>query len=207
VANNILFSLTINLRGEISSFGQTTLQRLHGELQFFSLNMDGLVRDDWACVSAQEICSTSTALSIHVSSATLDEVSEIFSRGQSITDSSVIFQNHADQWRQRGYCLGKGLAQTKSLTSFNLTVYSNEGVESNLGFSLSRGWSSNKSLTSFTLTVHDYVDASGDWGIGLGVGLSNSKSLPLFTLTVDGYADSSGVWGIGWINVFQIASH
>ena len=195
VANNVRLSLTINLSGEISSFGQTALQRLRreGQLQSFILNMDGLVTD-WECSSAQK---TSSALSIDIRNTTPNEVSEIFSGSKSLTELSVAVHNHdVGKWRNWAYCLGKGLAQIKSLTSFTLTVHNYAGSKDSWGYSLvNEGLSNNKSLTSFILTVHNHPYTEDIWGYHLAKGLSNNKSLTKFSLTVHNYTDTEGSLG------------
>ena len=197
VTNNVLLSLTINLSSEISSFGQTALQRLQreGQLQSFLLNIDGLGTGDWECVSAQNVCSSSTVLSIDLGNTTPDEVSEIFSGSQSLTELNVFFNNHVDKWGQWGYCLSNGLAQIESLTSFNLTVHNHDRTEGSWGNGLGEGLLNNKSLTTFSLTVYDYAETKCSWRNGLGRGLSNNKSITSFSLTVHNYAGTIGVWG------------
>ena len=199
VANSVPLSLTILLTGKISSLGQTALQRLHrgGQLRSFILNVDSQLTGDWECLSAQNVCSTPSALSIDTCNTTSNEVSEIFSGSKSLTELSVTVHNHVGKWENWGYCLGKGLAQIESLTSFSLTVHNYTGSKANWGNHLCEGLSNNKSLTTFSLTVHNYPDTEGSWERGLCEGLMNNKSLTTFSLTVHNYAETEGTWGYG----------
>ena len=209
VTNNVLLSLTFNLSGEITSCGQTALQRLHkeGQLQSFILNVDGLVTEDCGkCLSAQNNCSTSSALqSIDISNLTPNEVREILSGSESLTESSVaverridLVHNYAGTEGSWGYGLGQGLSNNKSLTTFSLTVHNyHADKEGHWVYGLGQGLSKNKSLTTFSLTLHNYAGTKGNWVYGLGHGLSNNKSLTTFSLTLHNYADTKGSWVYG----------
>jgi len=208
VTSNVHLSLTINLSGEITSCGQTALQRLHreGQLQSFILNVDGLATEDWECLSAQNNCTTSSALSIDISNLTPHEVREIFLGSKSLTQLSFPVDSHLHlvhnyagtelkgSW---GYGLDEGLSQNKSLTKFSLEVNDHADTSGIWGNGLGQGLSNNKLLTTFSLTVHNYAHAETSWGNGLGQGLSNNKSLTTFSLTVHDYAGTSGGWGCG----------
>ena len=206
VANNVLLSLTINLSGKITNCGQAALQRLHreGQLQSFILNVDGLVTEDWKCLSAQKKCKTSSALPIDISNFTLNEVKEIILGSKSLTELSFALDSHVHlvhnytgtefehSW---GYGLDEGLSQNKSLTKFSLEVNDHTDTSGIWADGLGAGLSSNKSLTTFSLTVHSYPDTLGNWGYGLGQGLSNNKSLTTFSLAVHNYNHTGGYWG------------
>jgi len=203
-------SLTINLSGEITSCGQTALQRLHreGQLQSFILNVDGLVTEDWECLSAHNNCTTSSALQIDISTLTPNEVREIFLGSKSLTELSVAVDSRfhlvnpcaGTRFKSSGgYGLGEGLSRNKSLTKFSLEVNNYADTSGIWLDELGAGLSKNKSLTSCSLTVHNY--AGTDF---LGLGLSNSKSLATFSLAVHDHAETRGGWGNfvgqGWSN-------
>ena len=207
VANNVVLSLTINLNGEISSCGQTALQRLRREdhLQSFILNVDGLVTEDRDCLSAQNNFTTSSALPIDISNLTPNEVRGLFLSKSPIelsftVDSVVhVVHNFAGTGFEgsRGYGLVEGLSQNKSLTKFSLEVNDHDNTSDIWVDELGAGLSNNKSLTSCSLTVHIYADTETSWGNGLGQGLSTNKSLTTFSLTVHDHAGTSGSWGYG----------
>ena len=205
VNSNILLSLTINLSGEITSCGQTALERLYreGQLQSFILNVDGLVTEDWECLSAHNNCTTSSALPIDISNLTPNEVKEIFVGNKSHTELSFavdspvhLVHNYAGtefegSW---GHGLDDGLSQNESLTELSLEVNDHADTSGISVDGLGAGLSNNKSLTTFSLTVHNNTHTETSWGNGLGQGLSNNKSLTTFSLTVHNYADTSGSW-------------
>ena len=205
VANNVLLSLTINLIGEITNCGQTALQRLQreGHLQSFILNVDGLVTEDWECLSAQNNCTTSFALPIDISNLTLNEVREIFIGSKSLAELSIAVDSHVHlvhnyagtqfegSW---GYGLDEGLSQNKSLNKFSLELNDHANTSGIWVDELVAGLSKNKSLTSCSLTVHNYAHTETSWGNSLGQGLPNIRSLTTFSLTVHNYTDTTGGW-------------
>ena len=194
VTNNVLLSLTFNLCGEITSSGQTALQRLRreGQLQSFILNVDGLVTEDWECLSAENNCSTLSALqSNNISNLAPNEVREILSGSESLTELSVA----VDLEKFGGEVLVRGLSNNKSLTTFSFTVHNYADTTDSWEYDLVEGLSYNKSLTTFSLTVHDYADTTHSWRHSLVKGLLNNKSLTTFSLTVHYYADTTHSWG------------
>ena len=206
VSNNVPLSLTFNLSGEIASSGQTALQRLHreGQLQSFVLNMDGLVTEDGECLSAENNCSTSSALqSSDISNLTPNDVREILSRSESVTELSVavergidVVHKYAGTEGSWGYSVAEGLSRNKSLTKFSLKVNERAGTSHIWGLCLCQCLSDNKSLTTFNLTLHEHADTEGHWAYGLVAGLSQNKSLTTFSLTVHNYHDDTEVhWG------------
>ena len=201
VANNVVLSLTINLNGEITSCGQTALQRLRREdhLQSFILNVDGLVTEDWDCLSAQNNCKTSSALPVDISNLTTNEVREIFLESKSLTELSVAVDSHVQLRTRfkgsRGYGLDEGLSQNKSLTKFSLEVNDHANTSGNWLDDLGAGLSKNKSLTSCSLTVHIYAGTEISKQNFLSLGLSNNKSLTTFSLTIHNHDDLLGSWG------------
>ena len=199
VANNVLFTLTINLWGETSSYGRTALQRLQREglMQCFTLNLHGLVTEGSECLPPGNNRSTSTTLSVNINSTTRDELIELFSESKSLNELNLTVHNYAGTGGEWGYSLGSGLAQNTSLTTFSLTVHNYAGKGGVWGYGLGNGLAQNTSLTTFSLTVHDYADTGGEWGYSLGSGLAQNTSLTTFSLTVHNYAGKGGVWGYG----------
>ena len=227
VTNNVLLSLTFNLSGEITSSGQTALQRLRreGQLQSFILNVDGLVTEDWECLSAENNCSTSSALqSNDISNLAPNEVREILSGSESLTELNVTvdLEKFGEEVLGRGlsnnkssmtfsftvhdyagttgsweHILGKGLSNNKSLTTFSLTIHNYAGTTGSWEHILGKGLSNNKSLTTFSLTIHNYAGTTGSWEHILGKGLSNNKSLTTFSLTIHNYGGPTSIWGYG----------
>ena len=198
VANNVLFTLTINLWGETSSYGRTALQRLREEglMQSFILNVHGLVTEGFECFPPGNICPTSTTHSDNIGSTTRDELSELFSESKSLNELNLTVQSCDDKRGDWGKDLGDGLAENKSLTTFSLTVHNYAGTEVEWGYLLGDGLAQNTSLTTFSLTVHNYAGTRGGWGYGLGNGLAQNTSLTTFSLTVHNYADTGGEgWG------------
>ena len=201
VANNVLFTLTINLWGETTSYGRSALQRLRREglMQSFTLNVHGLVTAASECLPPGNICSTSTTHSVDISTTTRDELSELFSESKSLNELSLAV--HTDScddkrgnWEQD---LGNGLAKNKSLTAFSLTVHNYAGTGGDWGYCLWNGLDQTKSLTSLNLTVHNYAGTRGKWEYFMWNHLAQNKSLNTFSLTVYNYADTGGERGYG----------
>ena len=204
VTNSVLLSLTFNLSGEITSTGQTALQRLHreGQLQSFILNVDGLVTEDWECLSAANNCSTSSALqSSEIRNVTPNEVREILSGSESLTELSVVVEGGVDFVHKYtgtgdsfGYSVDEGLTKNQSLTKFSLKV-NDHAATSTWANCLCQGLSNSNSLTTFSFTFYNNADRKGHWGYGLRIALSNTKSLTTFSLTVHSYANIKCHWG------------
>ena len=194
VANNVLFTLTINLWGEITRYGQTALQTLRREglMQTFILNVHGLVTEGSECLP---FGLKSTTLSVNFRITTQDKLRKIFSESKSLNELSLAVHSCDDKRGDWGQDLGNGLAKNKSLTTFSLTVHNYAGTRGEWGYGLGIGLAQNKSLTTFSLTVHNYADTGGVWGYGLGNGLAENKSLATFSLTVHNYAGAEGEWG------------
>ncbi len=202
-------SLTINMWGEITCYGRSSLTRLRtvGKMQSFVLNVHGLVTDDSISSSARNISSTSTALSVDISNTKPDKRRDVSSGSKSRTELSLTVHNHADRngaltvnnhtnekgdWR---LVLAKGLAKNGSPTTFSLTVHNYADSRGAWGYGMGNFLANNMSLTTFSLTVHNYEDRRGDWGFVLGNCLAVNKSLTTFSLTVHNYADTKRDWG------------
>ncbi|KAJ7386523.1 NACHT, LRR and PYD domains-containing protein [Desmophyllum pertusum] len=198
IANNVLSSLTINLWGEMTSYGKTSLQRLQEEsqIQFFTLKLLGLVTDDQECLDSLRMYSKSAWHSVDITNTTQDELSELFLDSESLTELHLTINIHSDKRKYWAYSLGLSLAESKSLTTFRLTVNSYADTSGTTwGHGVGRGLAKSKSLTTFSLTVHNYNETSGAWGHGVGHALAESESLTTFSLTVHSYAETSGAWG------------
>ncbi|XP_078353829.1 uncharacterized protein LOC144638509 isoform X1 [Oculina patagonica] len=210
VAYKNLPSLTINVWGEITSYGRSSLTRLRTEdqKQSFVLNVHGLMTGDGVCSSVKN-CSTSTALSVDITCTEPDKLRKLLSGSKSLTQLCLTAHNHTDRYRvlrvhnnadgrgDWGLVLREGLVENNSLTALCLTVHNYADTREDWGHGLGIGLAKNKALTTFSLAVHNHADTTGKWGYGLGDCLADNESLTTFSLTVHNYSDTRGDWGHG----------
>ncbi len=206
VAYKKRFFLTINVWGEITSYGRSSLRRLstEGRMQFFVVNVHGLVTDDLVHIpSAWNVCSTSTAHSVDISSTDKTDWGSVLgcflAKNKSLTTFSLSVYNYAVAREVRLRDLSLGLANNWSLTTFSLTVYNYADIGEDWLDDLSVGLLNNRSLTTFNLTIYNYVATREDWLRDLSIGLANNKLLTTFSLTVHNYANrrQGSEYGLG----------
>ena len=193
-----LSSLSINIWGELTRGGKSTLQELacNGKCSA-ALNFCSVASDPW--MSKDRNDSLSLAIN-NCSDLTGDcgrDLGDDLAKDTSLTTLSLTINNCSDLRGVRELGLGDGLAKNTSLTTLSLTFNNCSDLSGDWELGLGDGLAKNTSLTTLSLTFNNCSDLRGDWPLGLGDGLPKNTSLTTLSLTFNNCSDLSGDWPLG----------
>jgi len=192
----ILSSLSINIRGELTRGGNSALQELAcNEKYSVALNTFSVASDPWICKDLNTSLTTP--------SLTIDnyiDVSEDWALGladglansTSLNTLSLTFNNYSNKSEDWARGMAGGLAKNTSLTTLSLTINNYSYLSGDWACGLSDGLAKNTSLTTLNLRFNNYTGLSEDWGHRLEDGLANNASLARLSLTFNNYSYLSG---------------
>ncbi|XP_022777635.1 uncharacterized protein LOC111319070 isoform X2 [Stylophora pistillata] len=198
LTNNSLSSHSIiDLCCEITSYGETALQRLvqGGPEHSISVLLNGVSKDRYLSGfdTLANFSPPSTSFLADGKTATYDEVIALFSCASSTTFNLTV-NNHADMPWEWARGVAKGLANSRSLFTFSLTVNSQTYNLGKWALCMRMGLPKCASLTTFSLTINNHTDKVGRWAVHMRWVLPNCASLTTFSLTVNNHTDNVGNW-------------
>ena len=185
---NSLSALCMNIRGEVTRDGKSTLQALTCN-QKFSSTLD--VRD---AKTVDEICEEVELSVVDSSSLTsaFTNVETICSRVSKVSlnfDSPI--SSSEEDW---GRSVGDFLSKFVSLTTLHFLINNRGGISKGLVGGLWSGLAQNTTITKLSITFNNCSDMSGDWMGGLGSGITQNTSITTLSITVNNYSGMSGDW-------------
>ena len=185
---NLLSALCMNIRGEVTRDGKSTLQALTCNQKFFS-TLD--VRD---AKTVDEICEEVELSVVDSSSLTsaFTNVETICSRVSKVSlnfDSPI--SSSEEDW---GQSVGDFLSKFVSLTTLHFLINNRGGISKGLVGGLWSGLAQNTTITKLSITFNNCSDMSGDWMGGLGSGITQNTSITTLSITVNNYSGMSGDW-------------
>ena len=214
-----LSNLSINIRGEVTRDGESTLEALTCNKKFSStLNVHDVGTVDEICeevelsvvdsssltsafTDVETICSRVSKVSMNFDSPIYSSeenlgrsVGDFLAKFVSLTTLHLSFSNCSDM--SQGWMGGllSGLAQNTSITTLSITVdnrsYMSKFWKGELGSSLAQ----NTSITTLSITVNSYSYMSGNWMGELGSSLARSTSIIMLSITFNNYSYMSGDW-------------
>ena len=185
---NSLSALCMNIRGEVTRDGNSTLQALTCN-QKFSSTLD--VHD---AKTVDEICEEVELSVVDSSSLTsaFTNVETICSRVSKVSlnfDSPI--SSSEEDW---GRSVGDFLSKFVSLTTLHFLINNRGGISKGLVGGLWSGLAQNTTITKLSITFNNYSDMSEDWMGGLGSGITQNTSITTLSITVNNYSGMSGDW-------------
>ena len=214
-----LFDLSINIRGEVTRDGNSTLQALTRNPKFsLTSNVHEVKTDDEISEEIKLSGVDSSSLSSEFS-----KVESVCSRvrkmimncdspmylseedwGCSLGDflakfvslASLCFSLNNHNGISEGWLGGlwSGLAQNTSITTLNITINNyNDMVEHWMG-KLGSGLAQNTSITALSITLNNYSEISDDWIDKMGSDLAKNTSITMLSITVNNYSAMNGHW-------------
>ncbi|CAH3105905.1 unnamed protein product, partial [Pocillopora meandrina] len=183
-----LSNLSINIRGEVTRDGESTLEALTCNQNFSStLNVHDVGTVDEICEEVKLSVVDSSSLT-----SAFTDVETICSRVRKVSMNfdSPIYSSEGD-W---GRSVGDFLAKFVSLTTLHLSFNNCSGMSEGWMGGLWSGLAQNTSLTTLSITVNSYSYLSVHWMGELGRGLAQSTSITTLSITVDSYSYMSGYW-------------
>ena len=183
-----LSNLSINIRGEVTRDGESTLQALTCN-QKFSSTLD--VHD---AKTVDEICEEVELSVVDSSSLTsaFTNVETICSRVSKVSlnfDSPI--SSSEEDW---GRSVGDFLSKFVSLTTLHFLINNRGGMSKGLLGGLWSGLAQNTTITKLSITFNNCSDMSGDWMGGLGSGITQNTSITTLSITVNNDRGMSGDW-------------
>ena len=183
-----LSNLSINIRGEVTRDGESTLEALTCNQKFSStLNVHDVGTVDEICEEVELSVVDSSSLT-----SAFTDVETICSRVSKVSMNfdSPIYSSEED-W---GRSVGDFLAKFVSLTTLHLSFNNCTGMSEGWIGGLWSGLAQNTLITSLSITVNNYSDMSGDWMGKLGSGLAQNTSITTLSITFNNYSNVSGNW-------------
>ena len=193
-----LSSLSINIWGELTRDGKSTLQELacNGKCSV-ALNFCSVASDPWMSKDRNASLSLTINNCSDLSGDCGRDLGDDLAKDTSLTTLSLTINNCSDLSGDWGPGLGGGLAKNTSLTTLSLTINNCSDLSGDWAHGLGDGLAKNTSLTTLSLTINNCSDLSGDWAHGLGDGLAKNTSLTTLSLTINNCSDLSGDWAHG----------
>ena len=193
-----LSSLSINIWGELTRDGKSTLQELacNGKCSV-ALNFCSVASDPWMSKDRNASLSLTMNNCSDLSGDCGRDLGDGLAKNTSLTTLSLTINNCSDLSGDWGPGLGDGLAENTSLTTLSLTINNCSDLRGGWTHGLGDGLAKNTSLTTLSLTINNCSDLSRDWGPGLGDGLAKNTSLTTLSLTINNCSDLSGDWAHG----------
>ena len=214
-----LFDLSINIRGEVTRDGKSTLQALTCNPKFsFTSNIREVKTDDEISEEVKLSGVDSSSLS-----SEFTKVESVCSRvrkmimncdspmylseedwGCSLADflakfvslATLCFSLNNRNGISEGWLGGlwSGLAQNTSITTLNITINNyNDMVEHWMG-KLGSGLAQNTSITALSITLNNYSEMSEDWIDKMGSDLAKNTSIIMLSISVNNYSAMSEHW-------------
>ena len=183
-----LSNLSINIRGEVTKDGESTLEALTCNQKFSStLNVHDVRTVDEICEEVELSVADSSSLT-----SAFTNVETICSRVSKVSMNfdSPIYSSEED-W---GRSVGDFLAKFVSLATLRLSLKNWSGMSEGWMGGLWSGLAQNKSITTLSITFSNYSDMSGDWMGKLGSGFAQITSITTLSITVHICSDMSGHW-------------
>ena len=209
-----LSNLSINIRGEVTRDGESTLEALTCNQKFSStLNVHDVGTVDEICqevelsvvdsssltsafTDVETICSRVSKVSMNFDSPIYSSeedwgrsVSDFLAKFVSLTALHLSFNNcsgMSDGWMGG---LWSGLAQNYSITVDNHSYMSGDWIGV-----LGSGLAQNTSITTLSITDNSYSYMSGHWMGELGSSLAHNTSITMLSITVNNHSVIHGDW-------------
>ena len=183
-----LFDLSINIRGEVTRDGNSTLQALTRNPKFFfTSNVHEVKTDDEISEEIKLLGVDSSSLSSEFS-----KVESVCSRVRKMImncDSPMYLTE--EDW---GCSLGDFLAKFVSLASLCFSLNIRSGISEGWLGGLWSGLAQSTSITTLSITINNYSDMVEHWMGKLGSGLAQNTSITALSITVNNYSETSEDW-------------
>ena len=214
-----LSNLSINIRGEVTRNGESTLEALTCNQKFSStLNVHDVGTVDEICeevklsvvdsssltsafTDVETICSRVSKVSMNFDSPIYlskrdwgRSVSDFLAKFVSLTTLHLSFNNCSGMSEGWMGGLWSGLAQNTSITTLSITVDNHSYMSGDWMGELGSSLAQNTSITTLSITVKSHSRMSGDWMIELGIALAQNTSITTLSITVNSYNYMSGDW-------------
>ena len=183
-----LSNLSINIRGEVTRDGKSTLEALTCNQKFSStLNVRDVRTVDEMCEEVELSVVDSSSLT-----SAFTNVETICSRVSKVSMNfdSPIYSSEED-W---GRSVGDFLAKFVSLATLRFSLNNCSGMSEGWMGGLWSGLAQNTSITTLSITFNNYSNMSGDWMGELGSGLAQNTSITTLSITVNNHSDMHGDW-------------
>ena len=185
---NLLSALCMNIRGEVTRDGKSTLQALTCNQKFFS-TLD--VRD---AKTVDEICEE-VELSVVDSSSLTSAFTNVETICSRVNKVSMNFDGPSfSSEEDLGCILGDFLAKFVSLATLHLSFNNCSGMSEGWMGGLWIGVSQNTSITTLSITFNNYSKISEYCISELGSGLAQNTSLTTLSIAVNNYSDMVQNW-------------
>ena len=214
-----LFDLSINIRGEVTRDGNSTLQALTRNPKFsLTSNVHEVKTDDEISEEiklsgvdssslssefskVESVCSQVRKMILNCDSPMhLSEedwgcsLGDFLAKFVSLASLCFSLNNHNDISEGWLGGLWSGLAQNTSITTLSITINNyNDMVEHWIG-KLGRGLAQNTSITALTITVNNYSEMRKDWIDKMGSDLAKNTSITMLSITVNNYSAMNEHW-------------
>ncbi|CAH3105908.1 unnamed protein product, partial [Pocillopora meandrina] len=214
-----LSNLSINIRGEVTRDGESTLEALTCNQKFScTLNVHDVRTVDEICeevelsvvdsssltsafTDVETICSRVSKVSMNFDSPIYSSeedwgrsVGDFLAKFVSLTTLHLSFNNCSGMSVLLMGELGSSLAHNTSITTLSITVNSHSYTIGDWMGKLESSLAQNTSITTLSITVNSYSCLSGDWMGELGSSLTQSTSITTLISTVNNYSVMSGDW-------------
>ena len=183
-----LSNLSINIRGEVTRDGKSTLEALTCNQKFScTLNVHDVGIVDEICEEVKLSVVDSSSLT-----SAFTDVETICSRVSKVSMNfdSLIYSSEED-WRRS---VSDFLAKFMSLTTLHLSFNNCSGMSEGWMGGLWSGLAQNTSITTLSITVDNHSYMSGDWMGELGSSLAQNTSITTLSITVNSYSYMRGDW-------------
>ena len=214
-----LSNLSINIRGEVTRDGKSTLQALACNQKFSStLNVHDVGTVDEICeevelsvvdsasltsafTNVETICSRVSKVSMNFDSPIYSSeedwgrsVGDFLAKFVSLTTLHLSFNNYSGMGEGWMGGLWSGLAQNTSITTLSITFDNHSYMSGDWIGELGSGLAQNTSITTLSITFDNHSYMSVDWMGELGISLAQNTSITTLSITVNSYGYTSGDW-------------
>ena len=222
-----LSNLSINIRGEVTRDGESTLQALTCNQKFSStLNVHDVGTVDEICeevelsvvdsssltsafTNVETICSRVSKVSMNFDSPIYSSeedwgrsVGDFFAKFVSLTTLHLSFNNCSGMSEGWMGGLWIGVSQNTSITTLSITFNNYSKISEYCISELGSGLAQNTSLTTLSIAVNNYSDMVQNWMYELVRGLAQNASIITLSITVNNYSEISEYCiderGSGW---------
>ena len=213
-----LSNLSINIRGEVTRDGKSTLEALTCNQKFSStLNVHDVRTVDEICeevelsvvdsssltsafTNVEPICSRVSKVSMNFDSLIHSSeedwglsVGDFLAKFVSLATLRLSFKcsDMSGDWMDE---LGSSLAHNTSITTLSITFNNHSYTSGDWMSELGRGLAHNTSITMLSITVNNHSDIRRDWMGELGNGLAHNMSITTLSITFNYHSYTSGAW-------------
>ena len=213
-----LSNLSINIRGEVTRDGKSTLEALTCNQKFSStLNVHDVRTVDEICeevelsvvdsssltsafTNVEPICSRVSKVSMNFDSLIHSSeedwglsVGDFLAKFVSLATLRLSFKcsDMSGDWMDE---LGSSLAHNTSITTLSITFNSHSDIRRDWMGELGFGLAHNMSITTLSITVNNHSYTSGAWMSELGNGLTYNSSITMLSITINNHSDIRGGW-------------